>query len=102
MMHQQFLRGVGVKAATLNATLKLNRIHYHRPTKREAAQVANANTVLSIDPITLLNAELTGTSVMPMRDVVDSSCSRTDTTRTCLRWHSENRTTICTIDYLLT
>ena len=43
IMHRQFLRAVGVMAATGNAALKLSRIHYLRPTRREAAYAANTN-----------------------------------------------------------
>ena len=43
IMHQQFLRAIGVMTATGNAALKLNRIHYLRPTQQEAAQAANTN-----------------------------------------------------------
>ncbi|EJK60083.1 hypothetical protein THAOC_19628, partial [Thalassiosira oceanica] len=44
IMHQQFLRAVGVTAAAAgNAALKLSRIHYLRSTKREAAHAANTN-----------------------------------------------------------
>ena len=78
--------------ATDNAALKLNRIHYLRPTRQEAAQAANTQTTADIDLIILLNAELNGTSGMPTRDMADSSSSRTsrtDMTRMCLRWRSE-------------
>ena len=40
---QQFLRAIGVMTATGNAALKLNRIHYLRPTRQEVAQAANTN-----------------------------------------------------------
>ena len=89
-MHQQFLRAIGVMTATGNAALKLNRIHYLRPTKPEAAQAANTNHSIADRSNHLLNAELTGTSVMPTRDMADSSSSRTDMTRMCLRWRNKS------------
>ena len=74
-MHQQFLRAIGVMTATSNAALKLNRIHYLRPTKQEAAQAANTNHSSYRDLITLRNAELNGTSGMPTRDTADSTAT---------------------------
>ena len=90
IMHRQFLRAVGVTAATGNAALKLSRIHYLRSTAREAAYMQRTRTIASINPITLINTELAGISAMPTRDMVDSSSSSTATIRTCLSWRGEH------------
>ncbi|EJK75891.1 hypothetical protein THAOC_02371 [Thalassiosira oceanica] len=65
IMHRQFLRAVGVTAATGNAALKLSRIHY----LRSKQHMLPIQTTANIDLITLINAELAGTSAMPMRDM---------------------------------
>ncbi|EJK69642.1 hypothetical protein THAOC_09078, partial [Thalassiosira oceanica] len=84
IMHRQFLRAVGVTAATGNAALKLklSRIHYLRSTQRNEKQkqqhTRQPQTTANIDPITLINAELAGTSAMPTRDMADSNSSRMD------------------------
>ena len=54
-----------------------------------AYQHAKINRIFIDHAIILLNEELNGTSGMPTRDTADSSSSRMDMTRMCLRWRSE-------------
>ncbi|EJK46605.1 hypothetical protein THAOC_34719, partial [Thalassiosira oceanica] len=61
-------------------TLTLTWIHYLRSTQRNKKQkqqhTRQPQTAANIDPITLINAELAGTSAMPTRDMAASNSSR--------------------------
>ena len=61
----------------------------HPVGQKRTRALSSENKKDRIDLIILLNEEPTGTSVMPTRDMADSSSSRTDMTRMCLRWRSE-------------